>query len=206
MKCEKCGYDGNPDSARYCNQCGAELDTLDSESPIESTTAKNERLDPGSDTQRGPNTAQFGTIAKVVGAIVVITIVLVQTHLVNNPFSSASDESNNDNSQLTPTASVTFCKKVDDNLNPIDPGDSFKRGQVYIRLESNVTFGVSNLLLYVCSMKGNGFSFIDNYNLQADPQGNIFAVPYTFTESGSYRIAFRKYMNENFAVGIVTIR
>jgi hypothetical protein len=206
MKCWNCNSDNNPESARFCNQCGAELKPPRQEESIQSSLPDEPATPQTSPTTGATNGIQFATVAKAIGAIVVVAIVLVQAHIINNPFASTTDESNSDNAQITPAGSVTFCKKVDDNLNPIDPGDTFKRGEVYIRLESNVPFGVSNLLLYIYSMKGNGFSLLDNYNLQTDPQGNIFAVPYTFTEGGSYRIAFRKYMNENFAVGVVTIR
>jgi len=206
MKCWNCSYDNNPESARFCNQCGAELNIPAQEEPGQSSMLDEPQVPEATSTTGGTNEIRFATVAKAIGAIVVVAIMLVQAHIINNPLDSTTDKSNRNNAQITATGWVTFCKKVDDNLNPIDPGDTFKRGEVYIRLESNVPFGVSHLLLYVYRMKGNAFSLLGNYNLQTDPQGNIFAVPFTFTEGGSYRIAFRKYMDENFAVGIVTIR
>ncbi len=117
------------------------------------------------------NKVQFATVAKAIRAIVVVVMVLVQAHLISNRFSGTSEESKSDNDPMTSTASVSSCKKVDDNLNPIGTAGLFSRGDVYIRLESNTAFGVPSLKMYIYKMivRGEASSLFDSQYLHADP-------------------------------------
>jgi len=147
-------------------------------------------------------------MAKAIGAIVVVAIVLVQTHLIGNPFFRTSEESNSDNGPMTPTASVSFCKKVHDNLIPIGTADLFSGGEVYIRLESNTAFGLPSLNMYNYKMIGSGeaSSLFDSQCLHADPHWNRFAMAYNVTQICRYRVVLQKYGNDDLAVGAATMR
>ena len=102
-------------------------------------------------------------------------------------------------------AEVEFCKKVNDNLECISPGDRFKNGTVYVKVEQNSPFETNYIYIKIYLLKGRSESLFDEGSYEVNPEWATFAVPITFGFKGKYKVVFRKLGDEKIAEGIVTI-
>lgn len=189
-KCPNCNSE-ILEKQNVCKYCGSQIKGLDSESK---TNIDDDKM----------------PIIKIIGVLIGAFIILINLNIIKNPFSTGNKKSNSYNyidSEIIQTAFITFCKKVDNNLNAIEPGSIFNhRKKLYIRLESNKLFKTPYIYLYVYIMNGNSFTFINKFSFEIDPGTNIFAIPYIFNISGKYRVVFRKNLSDNFAVSTINIR
>lgn len=103
---------------------------------------------------------------------------------------------------------ITFCEKIDNNLNPTNTKDSFNVGaQCYARLDNEAPFKSSKLKLTIYELKGSSESVFFSQEQDIDQDNTILAVPLNIDTAGKYKIAItRSSDDQKLGEGEVTIQ
>ncbi|QXE19542.1 DUF4190 domain-containing protein [Clostridium sp. 001] len=127
-----------------------------------------------------------------------------------------SNTTNNSSSNVAATTDeskqsikkITFCEKIDNNLNPTNTKDNFNIGEkCYARLDNKAPFKSSKLKLAIYKLNGNSESVFFSQEQDMDQDNTILAVPLNIDTAGKYKITITRSSNDQkLGEGEVTIQ
>lgn len=122
--------------------------------------------------------------------------------------SNTTNNSSNTGESKQSIKKITFCEKIDNNLNPTNTKDNFNIGEkCYARLDNETPFKSSKLKLTIYKLNGNSESVFFSQEQDMDQDNTILAVPLNIDTAGKYKITITRSSDDHkLGEGEVTIQ